>query len=63
MAENLRDIPPDPVIEQYKRDIDVTLIIENLKLTVEERFVRLMKLQEFAEELRRAGRQQGSGRD
>ncbi len=58
MADRVVDIPPDPVIEYYKRDIDVTLIVENLKLTVEERFVRLMKLQEFAEELFRAGQKQ-----
>ena len=47
---------PDPVIEAYKRDVDRTLIRENLRLSVEERFEQLMKLQEFAEELRRAGR-------
>ena len=46
----------DPVIEAYKKDVDRTLIRENLKLTVEERFERLMRLQEFAAELRRAGR-------
>ncbi len=46
----------DPVIEAYKRDVDRTLIRENLRLTVEERFDALMRLQEFAEELRRAGR-------
>jgi hypothetical protein len=48
-------LPPDPVIEAYKRDIDRTLLRENLKLTVEERFLRLMELQRFAAELRRAG--------
>ncbi len=50
-------IEPDPVIEIYKRDVDLTLILENLRLTVEERFVKLMRLQQFAEELRRSGRQ------
>lgn len=49
----------DPVIEAYKKDIDRTLIHENLKLTLtltpEERLRQLMKLQEFAEELQRAG--------
>jgi len=45
----------DPVIEAYKKDIDVTLIRENLRLTVDQRFQQLMKLQQFAEELRRAG--------
>lgn len=48
---------PDPVIEAYKKDIDRTLIRENLKLTVEERFRKAMALQRFAEELRRAGRE------
>ena len=46
----------DAVIEAYKKDVDVTLIRENLRLTVDQRFQQLMKLQEFAEELRRAGR-------
>ena len=46
----------DPVIEAYKKDVDRTLIRENLKLSVEQRFRNLMALQRFAEELRRAGR-------
>jgi len=46
----------DPVIEAYKKDVDRTLIIENLKLTVEERMGRLLALQRFAAEVRRAGR-------
>jgi len=46
---------PDPVIELYKQDVDRTLLRENLKLTVEERFLRLMELRRFAEELQRAG--------
>jgi hypothetical protein len=49
-------IPPDPVIEAYKKDVDRTLLRENLKKTVEERFRALMELQRFADELRRAGR-------
>ena len=44
----------DPVIEAYKKDVDRTLIRENLRLSVEQRFEKLMRLQEFAEELRRA---------
>ena len=51
------DLTPDPVIEAYKKDIDITLIRENLKLTPEERVRKLMELQRFAEELRRAGRE------
>jgi hypothetical protein len=48
-------IEPDPVVEAYKRDIDRPLIRENLKLSVEQRLERLIALQQFAEELRRAG--------
>jgi hypothetical protein len=50
-------LEPDPVIEAYKKDVDRSLLRENLKLTVEERFLRLMELQRFAEELQRAGRE------
>jgi len=46
----------DPVVEAYKKDIDLTLIRENLRLTVDQRFQQLMKLQQFAEDLRHAGR-------
>ncbi len=49
-------IPVDPVIEAYKKDVDRTLIRENLKLTVEQRFEQLMAHQAFAEEIQRAGR-------
>lgn len=49
-------VEPDPVIEAYKKDIDRTLIRENLKLTVQQRFEKLMALQRFQEELQRAGR-------
>lgn len=45
-------VASDPVIEAYKKDIDRTLIRENLRLTVDQRFQQLMKLQQFAEELR-----------
>ena len=55
-------IPIDPVIEFYKKDIDRTLIRESLKLTVQQRFERLMDLQRFAEELGEAGRRTRSGR-
>ena len=46
----------DQVIECYKRDIDRTLLRENLRLTPDERFLRLMEVQRFAEELQRAGK-------
>jgi hypothetical protein len=47
---------PDPVIEAYKKDIDRTLLRENLKRTVEERLRDLMRLQRFASEWQRAAR-------
>ena len=49
-------IEPDPVIEAYKKDVDRTLLRENLKRSVEERLDNLMELQRFMEELRAAGR-------
>ena len=48
----LSDVPPDPVIEAYKKDVDRSLLRENLKLTAEQRIMNLMALQEFAAELR-----------
>lgn len=54
-VEPLPPITPDPVIEFYKKDIDRTLLRENLKLSVTERFEKLMAIQRFAEEMRRAG--------
>jgi len=55
--EPTRDADFDPVVEAYKKDIDRTLIRENLKLSVEERFLKAMALMRFAEEMRRAGRE------
>lgn len=48
----------DPAVEVYKRDVDVSLIRENLKRTPEERVRNLIRLQRDAEELARAGRRQ-----
>jgi hypothetical protein len=48
---------PDPVIEAYKQDVDRTLVRENLKLSPEQRILKLIELQRFAEELGRAGTQ------
>ena len=44
---------PDPVIEAYKKDVDRTLIRENLRLSAEQRIEDLMRLQEIAKELQR----------
>ena len=56
MSKDPIEFEPDPVIEFYKKDIDRTLIRENLRLTVEQRFEQLMRLQRFAEDMRRAGK-------
>ena len=47
---------PDPVIEAYKRDLDLSLLEANLRRTVEERVLNLMALQRLAEAARQAGR-------
>jgi hypothetical protein len=56
----LEDLPPpdffDPVIEAYKRDVDRTLLRENLKLTVEERLLKLQSFTQAVQELSEAGR-------
>jgi hypothetical protein len=52
---------PDPVVEAYKRDVDRSLIRENLKRTPDERMRALVALQRFAAELRHGGRE-ASGR-
>jgi hypothetical protein len=50
------------VIEAYKAGIDRTLLRQNLRRSVEERFRNLAELQRFAEEVRRAGREQARAR-
>jgi hypothetical protein len=47
-------LEPDPVIEAYKKDIDRTLLRENLRRSLEERLRDLMRLQRFADEWRAA---------
>jgi len=59
---NAGDTYRDPVVEAYKRDIDLTLLRANLKPTVTERFRRAMAHARFADELRRAGRELRAGR-
>lgn len=46
----------DPVIEAYKKDVDRTLIRENLKLTPEQRLARLQAFMDDLRELRAAPR-------
>lgn len=52
----------DPVINAYKKDVDRTLLRENLKLTVDERFRKFESAARFARELREAGERSRSKR-
>jgi hypothetical protein len=47
-------IEPDPVIEAYKKDVDRSLIRENLKLTPTQRFQKHARVLHLARALRRA---------
>jgi hypothetical protein len=49
------DIVPDPVIEAFKKDVDRTLLRENLKLTPDQRVRKLAHFMRSLEEVRAAG--------
>jgi hypothetical protein len=49
-------LPPDPVIEYYKKDIDRTLLRENLKLTPQQRLDKLVSFMRSLDRLREAAR-------
>ena len=53
-----RVLDPDPVIEVYKRDVDRTLIREQLRRTIDERVRRMIAALRLATELRTAGRRE-----
>jgi hypothetical protein len=46
----------DPVVEVYMRDVDRTLLRENLKLTPAQRLEKLVSFSSFASTLREAGK-------
>ena len=48
-------LEPSPAVEAYKRDVDRTLIRENLKLSPSERLAKLISTLRFVEEVRRSG--------
>jgi hypothetical protein len=55
----MKDLPPlmpDPVIEAYKKDVDVTLLRQNLERTPQERLDAMISMLALTEELRRAMR-------
>ena len=49
-------LQPDPVIEAYKKDVDRTLIRENLKLSVDDRVRKMLAALGLVEEIRRSSK-------
>ena len=56
MAGEPVSLEPNAVIEAYKKDVDRTLLRENLKLTPDQRLAKLQAFVGFVTELRDAGR-------
>jgi hypothetical protein len=50
------ELPPDPVIEYYKKDVDRTLLREHLKLTPQQRLEKLVAFMRSLERLRASAR-------
>ncbi|MGE3404284.1 MAG: hypothetical protein AB7K63_16965 [Vicinamibacterales bacterium] len=49
-------LEPDPLVEEYKRGVDRTLIRENLKLTPDQRLRKFEAFMTFLGEVRGAAR-------
>jgi hypothetical protein len=49
------ELVPDPAIDAYKKDVDRTLLRENLRLTPEQRLRKLQDFVAFLTGLRSAG--------
>jgi hypothetical protein len=49
-------LPPDPVVEVYKKDVDRTLFDRNLALSLSERIEQLQRFVAFLSEMLEAGR-------
>ena len=62
MSDNSAAEWSDPVVEAFKRDVDRTLLRENLKLTPEARVLKLQDFVRFLSEIRAAGKKAGLGR-
>lgn len=48
------DLPPDPVVEAYKKDVDRTLLREHLRLTPQQRLEKLVAFMRSLERLQAA---------
>jgi hypothetical protein len=53
-ARPLPVLTPDPVVEALKKDVDRTLLRENLRLTPEQRLLKLQAALDGLDELRSA---------
>ena len=49
-------VPPDPVTEYFKKDVDRSLLREHLKLTPQQRLEKLVAFMRSLDELRRLRR-------
>ena len=56
-------LEPDPVIEAFKKDVDRTLIQENLKLTVDQRLRQMISFARSIEGWRDAARKASRERE
>jgi len=58
-SHDLPELPPpdvhDPVADAYKKDVDRTLLISNLRLTPDERSQKFQSFMEMVYEVRHAG--------
>lgn len=52
-------LEPNAVIEAYKKGVDMTLVRENLRLSVDDRIRKMVKALELVEEIRRSARAGG----
>lgn len=55
-AEADEPLSSDPVIEVYKRDVDMTLIREQHRRSIDERVARMLGALRLSEQLAAAGR-------
>ena len=55
-SEESETLLPDPVTELYKRDVDRTLLRENLRLTPQQRIEKLMSFMRSLEVLKAAAK-------
>ena len=51
--DDLPPITPDPVIEAFKKDVDRTLLRENLRRTPDERSAQLVQMARLRDEFAR----------